>query len=871
MAYTHPYPYLFKVWKITQPLLTITNSFSTPYRILFSSRKTISQYNHRAVIENHAYNGLRDRADVTRSTTLHQELSTQHYSALKGSTTTTHNPEHPRIPYPKRDNAATLSSFIPRLHEENASTPPIMADLSDLIGHIPVTEEQRSTLKCCCGRKDCAFLVHNGEVLNKLEGDVTLAAQMGQALLERHEHYMIDAERERAKMSAKIEQLEVDKRELEVRNEKVIAENKGLLDQLEGLNGSYEESELQIKLLETTLKSTHAEMKRLETLASRTHQLEKDLAILEEEQETLRKTITRTAAEERAALLRWKKAERGLRDLQDQLERVEREAREEKERHVEILGRMERQRTVERELDTAASRLKGAAAITTGKGKHGTNVVSHFVKDILQDNANLQLGIVELRQMLMSSNDEVQLLREQLSMHQPIYADDVVDNVPQQRTLGAELEPSEQESESRPQESQVVSQTLHIHHHYHTPKREEVRKPKKKRTSLTSSIFSPLIRSPQSPRTSRGAENAILSQTAVTVPSPINTNNRWSVQSSQLSEFAPSSVPSSPQSMYRNSTLFDRSFDVDSSRPTSPTSSIDPLSPRIHPSYHRKRPSEVSTRSFAAIANFQPHSIIHEEEDDDIHDVSDLQITDVPSLTDDSTNPTTSDLSDNTVEEWMPSQFGPRLHRSSSRESIISISGIDIHTLRARPSQLNMSLAGTVMIPRSRLSTPTTTYSTETITSASIITAQPTLSRMGHSSTSYLRSNIGYTNSSKSTSNDRSSIRSSSSNEGNSNESGLGKKVGGWVFGRWGMSPAKSTSDLRSTQEAQIPVPPPTVRAVSTPSVSVAPEPIRAILRRAAGINQKGPIPGFRQTEKAPSKVIPDLVDHDALAEVLEE
>lgn len=58
-----------------------------------------------------------------------------------------------------------------------------MADLSDLIEHIPDlqnNEQHSNTLKCCCGRKDCAFLVHNGEIVDKLEGDVTLAAQMGQ-------------------------------------------------------------------------------------------------------------------------------------------------------------------------------------------------------------------------------------------------------------------------------------------------------------------------------------------------------------------------------------------------------------------------------------------------------------------------------------------------------------------------------------------------------------------------------------------------------------------------------------------------------------------------------------------------------------------
>lgn len=692
-----------------------------------------------------------------------------------------------------------------------------------------------------------------------------------QALLERHEHYMIDAERERAKMTAKIEQLEVDKRELEVKNEKTIHENQMLLDQLEGLNGSYEESELQIKLLESTLQSTHTEMKRLETLASRTHQLEKDLAILEEEQVTLRNTITHSEAEERTAVLRWRRAERGLCDLQDQLERIEREAREERERHVEIMGRMERQRTVERELDTAACRLKGAAAMTTGRSKHGTSVVSHFVKDILKDNANLQLGIVELREMLMNSNDEVQNLREQLMMHQPMYGDNSNNEI-QPRSLGAELAPSEQDSNSRPQEPQIVSQTLHIHHHYHTPKKEETRKPRKKRTSLNSSIFTPLIRSPQSPRISRGTENTILSQTAVTVPSPINTNHRWSAQSNQLSEFAPSSVPSSPQSIYRNSALFDRSFDVDSSRPTSPTSSIDPLSPPIHPSYHRKHTSEVSSRSFAAITNFHPHNIIHEEEDVDSHDASGLRITDTPSLTDDSTNPTSSDVSDNMIDEWIPPRFGPRIRRSSSHESIISVSGIDIHTLKARPSQLNMTL-GVISRPRSRLSTPTSTYSTESITGASMITAQPTLSRMGHSSTSYLRSNIGHTDSARSQSNDSSSIRSSSYNEGNNNSNGdgLGKKVGGWVFGRWGMSPAKSTNDLKSTLKAQLAIPPPTIRANTTPTILITPDPMKSMMGRAAGINQKGPIPGFRKTEKAPSRVVPDTVDHDALAEVLGE
>ena len=70
---------------------------------------------------------------------------------------------------------------------------------------------------------------------------------------------------------------------------------------------------------------------------------------------------------------------------------------------------MERQKLVDKELQGGKATLPGAR-----HSKNGTNVVSHFVKDILQDNVNLQMGIVELRDMLMTSNDEVHKLREQL-------------------------------------------------------------------------------------------------------------------------------------------------------------------------------------------------------------------------------------------------------------------------------------------------------------------------------------------------------------------------------------------------------------------------------------------------------------------------
>lgn len=689
---------------------------------------------------------------------------------------------------------------------------------------------------------------------------------------------MAEAEQSRLEMSTRIETLEADKKSLEAENAKAIQENRGLLNQLEELNNSIADSETQVKSLEATLHSTQQELRRLEGIAQRTHDLEVQLAALEQEQAILQQTVTTTAAEERTAIQRWRKAERGLYEIQEQLEKIEREAREERERHVEVVGRMQRQRTVEKELETASGRLKGAAAATSlGQGKNGSNVVSHFVKDILQDNANLQMGIVELREMLMNSNDEVQTLREQLMLHQPISGDAEDGSGPP--TLRAELAPKE------PTEPHVVSQELHIHHHYHTPvRKDEIRRPKKKRNVIHSGLFTPPSgmqpsRNMQMRPTAASAAAAILSNTAITIPPLTPTNNRWSMQSGQTaSDFAPSSAPSSPQSTHH---LFDRGF-IDQafdSRPTSPGSSVDPMSPLFKP-YHRKRGSEHSTRSFTAPNAFHPNNVIHEEEDNDVDELTDLDA--APSgesnLHDESEASGELNLHDESeasLDDFFSSQaFQPSLRRSTSHESILSISGIDIHTLHSRPSQITITGSGAMLRSQTRLGygSPSTSFiSTEPIISSSMTIAQPTLSRTGHNSTSYLRSSMGLPERPIS----RGSIHSGTSNS--SNGDGLGKKVGGWVWSRWGVAPTPSSpSSLSQNYAPRTPQTPKAAvpqRAVSTPAVTVTPpvDPLRLMMGRSPGINQKGPIPGFRRPEKAPSNVTPTRVDQDALREVLME
>lgn len=655
-----------------------------------------------------------------------------------------------------------------------------------------------------------------------------------QALLARHEAYMADAERDRLELTSRIEQLEMDNKDLEAKNARTIEENRSLLDQLESLNSSVTDSEGRIKSLEATLLSSQQLIRRLEGETARAESLERQIAYLEQEQADLQNNLATTHGEARSAMSRWQRAERGIIDLHEQLERMEKEASEERERHAEMIGRMEKQREVEKELNTAAGRLKGAAAAKSlGHGKDGSNVVSHFVRDLLQDNAHLQLGITELKEMLMNSNDEIQALREQLMYHQPLGDGEASAT----STLRAELEMTEA-PETTETQAPVISQELHIHHHYHVTPKQEVKKPRKKRHVLNPGIFIPPAQSLRSPSTP---------PTTAWRPQPANRtardsmlSNRWSVTSEQPSEFAPSSVPSSPQSNHRNS-LFDPAM-MDS-YPASPTTSVDPTSPTWRAS-HRKHPSNMSARSFQLPANFsldaaptRTHTIM--EEGDATEDLPDLVVTTDESAADDDssskdhgdTSYSTSNDLDFYLEDTDDDQVSRRrLRRAHSHESIISLAGgLDIHTLKSRPSQLTLR----------HLNNATS------ITASSSIIARPMLLRDPNKrSSALLRDTYG--------SSPAASLRAvSGPGTGTPSGSSRTSSWAGWRPWKGGDSGPSTPTRLRDKDSLND-------------------------FGRSPGINQPGAIPGFysywaAHQNRAPSRVQAAVVDQDALREGLNE
>ncbi|KAL8847676.1 MAG: hypothetical protein Q9221_007278 [Calogaya cf. arnoldii] len=663
-----------------------------------------------------------------------------------------------------------------------------------------------------------------------------------QSLLARHEAYVLEAEEERRRMAATIDKLECDKKELDASNVRIIEENRSLSDQWEDMNNIVSTSDTHIQSLNATLHSTRQELSRLNALAARTSQLDAQLSFMEIEQASLHEKLAASQDDHRSAVDRWKDAERTIGDLQEQIDRIEADSKEESERHAEVMNRFERRRDVEKQLENAAGRLKGAAAATTlGKCTDGNNnVVSRFVKDILADNASLQMGIMELREMLMGSNEEVQKLRQLMMDHQEVPSDEHAGSP--KATLENDLERSTSAGpESVP--------ALHVHHHYHeasnvvAPSRQrsiKARRPRKRRVDSGTSTPRSGLETPRTPWTPTprtqppSSVTTILSQTSVSIPPPqCSFPHRLSTYSTNTrSSVAPSSELNSP-----HPSMFD--FLSDSSRPTSPDS-VNVSSPQL---LAQSSKLESSPQSGCSTIRVVPPNPLDSRRPASVHDPS-------PSNHDRDTQ--NSQKSYNTIlegpeddseslskllaEASMPSNdfyaLSPALRRCASHESMLSVAGVPTKQLRKQQSQL---FRGSGLKSRTSLdpTSPTT----------SMVSSQPVISATTASSSSQQSTGAGRAVSSGAMSSLTSSLNQNSGSEKNT----LGKRVGGWVWGKWGVAPMPSTGNLRAKAAAN-------VREDRPP-----------------GVNQKGSLRTLRAPKRLSSHVEPVNVDEGLLQESLGE
>ncbi|KAL1902065.1 hypothetical protein Cpir12675_000172 [Ceratocystis pirilliformis] len=752
-------------------------------------------------------------------------------------------------------------------------------------------------LRCCCGLIECKFLKNNCAILQNVENDMRAAAALGQALLHRHETYMADAERDRLKLVARIEELQNDKIELEVCNEKTQKENKGLMNQIDMLNTSVQDADMRIMQLEANLLSSEQTVRRLENATARAADMERQIAVLENEQDTLRHTVGKTEAESRDTMQRWRRAERSIIILQEQMDRMEQEGKEERERHAEIIKRIERQREVERGLSTAAGRLKGAAAakslVSTAEDIVGENpantVVSHFVRDLLADNAHLQLGMTELRELLINSHDEIQALREQLLSHQPL-------RQPSTPSVVTPF-PENDESVTSPTESQSSdrgpSEQVHVHHHYHvaaTSKRTAT-KPKKKRNSLVPGSYNspafatvggvtclPLTTPSHSPNPSisLGDGDAQTTESFNCIPDAavresrkrdsINTaasTRRDSIFSERPSIYSPTSIPSSPTSSRHVSML--SAYPADDNEVTSPSSRK-----------HRKRISDMSAH-FAVPNHAAGIHAIAEEDDGRINKgiqrrVTSLSIAEELAGLDDEAEFEFCEDDDDGDDDKTRDVVAPlrSLRRHVSHESIMSLSGgLDIHTLKARPSQLTLRPLGTA----SAVITDVVAQSTISFQSGSDIRS---------SLAGFVGGDSGVTvKVTADDSSDVTSVNSSSISNVSNSENKPGSVVRGWS--KWvpwagysstasaastsasaatSVSTSFSSTSTLASDSAAVVTPKQTPIKRANTSVGEIQQPSSSLLFfRNSGVNQPGPLPRYRVSGRGRGTAAQALVD----------
>ena len=604
-------------------------------------------------------------------------------------------------------------------------------------------------------------------------------------MLSRHENYVTDAEQEREKMDLRIGKLEEEKKTLQDGNARSIQENRYLLSQLEHMNTTASGADAQITTLNATLELTRSELDKLNSLAAQCSLLEAQMTAMELECATLQNDLSVKEHELHNTTLRWKMAQNTITALSEQVECTKQQNKEEQTRHCEVVARLERRNAVRDQLEET----KGGAK-SHSRGNPDKSVVSNFMRQVLQDNSNLQMGIIELQEMLMLSNQEVESLRDQSSSSS--HGDASIE-------LGLKAELIKSQSPEAP---------FHVHHHYHaTPKAENrrekaaaYRRPLRKRYTSSPGMRTPTngSRTPQIPdspqlRASQiSSTEAILSHTSVSVPPSTVSKRQVKPLQSLQTVFAEhkASIPVSPSSSYEDQSIFDIGDETASfSRPITPASTV--VGSADHAYRHHKTGSDASGRSCSSRSLAIPvHNVASVARSTDVREERFADITSFPILDhetimeepeEDIQQPVAldsnrEDANNQGAAAW--AYVKPRLHRANSAESIFLVRNATMPKLRSKPSQL---------LPTTRGSSGASFASIEPVTSSMAATGSNSRVHRNYDSSQYTRLLLAHGQPEAATAKPR------------DNKSMIGRKLGGWMVGKWGLTPATSTGDLRNT------------------------------------------------------------------------
>ncbi|EPQ58932.1 hypothetical protein GLOTRDRAFT_54511, partial [Gloeophyllum trabeum ATCC 11539] len=279
-----------------------------------------------------------------------------------------------------------------------------------------------AALCCCCGREDCENLKEWLRCKSKLEGRLTLSAEVGQALLRRHEAYVRSHElehRSREPSEAVSEFAEVDeveprtREELEHRVSFLVKENAVLEKRLTQAMVNSEVAESSNKTALQQLSDARAEVSRLQAQLARSVGWDTRLAVIAQEKDDLQQERDSEAHRARMAEVRLAALKEKSSKLQLEVRRLYKELEKQRSHRLELSEEI---------LTEARSRLESLQQSQFG---HSTNAEDPEVTKVLEslvadnealkhDNAELQNLLTELREDYRSLQEEVEEQRASL-------------------------------------------------------------------------------------------------------------------------------------------------------------------------------------------------------------------------------------------------------------------------------------------------------------------------------------------------------------------------------------------------------------------------------------------------------------------------
>ncbi|KAF9226730.1 hypothetical protein BS17DRAFT_500792 [Gyrodon lividus] len=278
---------------------------------------------------------------------------------------------------------------------------------------VPSPEPQRQ-IYCCCGNDECEATKSWLALKSKLESRLILSAEVGSALLQRHEVYVRrhePSEPTPQKVSedgvhedASRDQIEVHARVAELLKENAVLE-KRLTQAL--LNNEVAEASNKTVLHE--LEEARSAVSRLSAHHARTVGLDTRLAAVLQESDDIRQE--RDSQTQRAKL-----AEARLVALKDRTDKLQAEVRRLQD-DLEI-RRLQRFESSESLLQDVRSRLEGLHVSRVGKSAVEENTeVTKVLESLVADNEILKADNQELHKLLTESREDLQALQREVGEH----------------------------------------------------------------------------------------------------------------------------------------------------------------------------------------------------------------------------------------------------------------------------------------------------------------------------------------------------------------------------------------------------------------------------------------------------------------------